>query len=506
MKHIYHIKIDQVKTEDSTFDISHSDVIGSAALKTMMWNLDKKRHITISGGAGSGKSYLLKEFIKYIRDHTDLKIRITAPTGIAAFNVEGETIYRALSLGLATEPMHLIWLKIRTLVDNYKKTKVNRKRKRGCDPDSPPYENTLRFLKETDILVLDEAFMLNPEFFTKLDFLARKANANELEPFGGMKLVLVGDAMQLGPIMPPKNTPFIFNTESFSHLNMARIHLCHNYRQRDNAEFLELLNAIRFGNVTAKHLALIRSRIMPTPEGVHSVHMYCHRESVKQENDRRLKQLIARGAKEYKFSAKYDIGIKPYIETTVKNAAEVKIAEERLKNTKFIDDNFMVQDVHFCIGAQMMLRTNAYFELGLFNGSLVEVLDVSPTEGIKVKAITGQELFISPMTYRVPVTKTLDITLNQYPLCLAWAITIHKSQSLTLPCITIGLKECFSAGQLYVAFSRAPDLSGIYLTGFDPKSILTCQTAADFERLPNPFENLEDPIEKDELQQAEQKA
>lgn len=136
----------------------------------------------------------------------------------------------------------------------------------------------------------------------------------------------------------------------------------------------------------------------------------------------------------------------------------------------------------------MMIRTNAYYEMGLFNGSLVVVLSISVTDGIKVRTLTGQEIYITPITYRVPVTKTLEITLTQYPLCLAWAMTIHKSQSLTLPCITIDLSKCFAAGQAYVALSRATNLDGIYLLGFDQKSILTDQTAVEFENLPNPFE------------------
>jgi ATP-dependent exoDNAse (exonuclease V) alpha subunit len=486
MTHIYHINIDQVETSDSSFDISSCTVDGSTGLKTLLWNLDKGRHVTISGGAGSGKSFLLKEFIKYVREQTDNTIRVTAPTGVSAFNVEGETIYRALGLGLACEPMHVLWAKIKNATERYTKGGPQ-KRKRNNQDEGPPYEQTMKFLRETDYFIIDEAYMMNPNFFVTFDYLARKANGSDLVPFGGKQLVLVGDAMQLGPILPPANIPFIFNTESFKNLNMARIHLCHNYRQRDNADFIDLLNAVRFGNVHSHHLAMIQSRLVPVPEDAHCVRMFCHRKSVDEENDRRLQQLLDKGAQLYQFDANYSISIKQYASTTVKPPAELKIAQERLKNQKFLEDNFVIGDIKFCMAAQMMLRTNDYFNLGLYNGSLVEVIGFSATDGIRVRVISGQELNIGIKQFRVPVTKSLEITLHQYPLCLAWAITIHKSQSLTLPCIQIDLSSCFSPGQAYVALSRATDLSGIYLTGFQPKSILTCQTAAAFENLPNPF-------------------
>ena len=135
----------------------------------------------------------------------------------------------------------------------------------------------------------------------------------------------------------------------------------------------------------------------------------------------------------------------------------------------------------------MMIRTNALFDQGFYNGSLVEVLAISAIDGIRVKSLShGQEVNVVPMTFKVPVTNHLEITLNQYPLCLAWAMTIHKSQSLTLPYITVGT-NCFSPGQLYVALSRAPDINGIFLLGFDVKCIKTDQTAVRFENLPNPF-------------------
>jgi hypothetical protein len=484
---MFHIRHDQVITEDTSFVLPNTPDM-SVSLQVMMWNIEKGKSIVISGNAGSGKSYLLKEFINYIRKETEYVIRVTAPTGIAAFNIEGETIYRALGLGLCNGDMVKLWIIIQSRRQQYAKGK----RKRGQQDDEPPYESTISFLTDTDILVIDEAFMLNSDFFTTLDYLSRQARNVRDKPFGGMQLVLVGDALQLGPVRPPAGRPFIFNTEAYKLLDMARIHLCHNYRQRDNAAFLDLLNAVRFGNVNADHIALLRSRIIPTtrefstPPDVHSVHLYCRREEVDRENEKRLHRL---SDPKFFFKAIFSIALKQSAKTTIMNKTELKIAQEKLDDPKFLDENFIVRDVQCCKGAQMMIRTNALYDQGFFNGSLVEVLSISPTEGIRVKSVTnGQEVTISPMLFKVPVTNTLEITLNQYPLCLAWAMTIHKSQSLTLPHITVGTR-CFSPGQLYVALSRAPDINGIYLLAFDVRCIITDQTAVRFESLPNPFEN-----------------
>ncbi len=483
---IYHVKHDEVMKGDEPFTVTTSDVVGSTSLQLMVQLIDQRKSIAISGNAGSGKSHLLREFIIYARKETDWRIRVTAPTGIAAFNVEGETIYRALGLGLATDNMVHIWHKIHFAEVGFKSGK---KRKRGQPtPKEPPYAQTLSFLRDTDILLIDEAYMLNSNFFISLDYFARQARNHKGIPFGGLQLVLVGDAAQLGPVNPPANYPFIFNTETFTHLPLARIHLCHNYRQRDNAEFLDLLNAVRFGEVNADHIALIRSRMVPSPPDMHIVHMYCRREEVDDYNDSRLEQLLEKGAVKHHFPANYQIVLKKkYEDLPKKDPKEVATAQQRLIDAKFLSENLMVQEVTCCIGAQMMVRTNFYFDSGLFNGSLVEVISIQE-DTIKVKSLQGQEFVIAPVIYKVPVTKTLDITLKQFPLCLAWAITIHKSQSLTLPYIKVDLSKCFCAGQAYVALSRATNLNGVFITGFNPSSILTDQTAVKFEKLSNPYE------------------
>ena len=210
----------------------------------LIWRiLNSERHILISGKAGSGKSHLLERFVANLEGTTH-SFAICAPTGIAAYNVGGETLHRRLGLGLAKDDR----------VSLFNMVKKNQRK----------YARTWKFLTTVDILIIDEISMVNPELFTTLDYLFRQAR-NSTKTFGGVRLICVGDFTQLGPVdkdnPDPSASTFVLDTEAWKRMEMSRIFLDRSFRQKDGDPFLDLLNEVRIGNISDKSMDLLMSRI-----------------------------------------------------------------------------------------------------------------------------------------------------------------------------------------------------------------------------------------------------
>jgi ATP-dependent DNA helicase PIF1 len=210
----------------------------------LIWrNLNSNRSILISGKAGSGKSHLLDRFISHCPPSGfTFSYVLSAPTGIAAYNVGGETIHRVLGLGLAEETPVALFQKI-----------IKYKRR---------YKKTFKFLEETDLLIIDEVSMLQTELFVKLDYLFRKVRKSS-DPFGGVLLLMVGDFTQLGPVCKDNQNQrhkYIFQTEPWQLLSLSRIYLNRSFRQKEGDPFLDLLNHVRIGELNDHHLKLLKSR------------------------------------------------------------------------------------------------------------------------------------------------------------------------------------------------------------------------------------------------------
>lgn len=214
----------------------------------LMWRMiNAKQNVLISGKAGAGKSHLLERFVATC-EACLLAYALCAPTGIAAYNVGGETIHRRLGLGLASDdPVSL-----------FKLISGNRRK----------YARTWKFLTGTDIFIIDEISMVHSDFFKKLDYLFRKAK-NCSDPFGGIILIMVGDFTQLGPITEKpvssdqtlSNERFVLDSECWQRMPISRIFLNRSYRQKEGDPFLDLLNEVRTGHLSEKGKALLYSRI-----------------------------------------------------------------------------------------------------------------------------------------------------------------------------------------------------------------------------------------------------
>jgi len=456
----------------------------------LIWRiLNSERHVMISGKAGSGKSHLLLRFVKNA-DTANFTYALTSPTGIAAFNIGGETIHRKLSLGLAADdPVTL-----------FKTISAARKK----------YSKTWKFLTGTDILIIDEQSMVHRDFFTKLDYLFRKAR-NSMKPFGGILLILVGDFTQLGPIDKDadRNNPhsqgfFILDSEVFTRMQFSRIILNRSYRQVAG-DFLDLLNELRIGQLSDKSQSLLLSRLNAdldlsttifierengekkmTKLHLQPMDIYPYKVQVERANREQLKELVENQQVEiHKFYPSLRVQKKemvPFADPADLGRGEYLMSKDGRKQ---LEDYFPLFYLELAEGAQVMMRTNKHIDAGVCNGTLGIITAIEPNF-VSVLFVVKGKFMEKPMEierceFATSVGKTAELVMTQFPLTLAYASTVHKCQGLTLDRLRVDCSSMFASGMLYVALSRARELEHICLLGFKPKSLISDPRAIAFE-------------------------
>lgn len=466
----------------------------------LIWqNISEGRSIMLSGQAGSGKSFLLQQFIEHLK-MSNCQYEICGTTAVSAVNINGRTLHSALGLGLAKESFDEL------------KEKIQHFRRK--------MSKTVNFLKNTDILVIDEISMCDPEFFTKLNLLFQHFRECDL-PFGGIILIMVGDFTQLGPVKNSKcDARFIFQTYSYQQLPISRLFLLRNYRQKSH-RFLELLNNVRRGKITDEDDELLRSRINQRTRvenldkrynmkdyiyhlfaedssdvekyvtlnnneqmKLKSLCVYTHRDQVKAKNNKELQLFTSKGCEIRTF--------RPIINTVKKTDKACIPTSEReniLKMVKngYIEKLFPVYFLELCIGCQVMLRCNSYIHKRLYNGSIGLVTDIG-FDDIKVLFVQDGKLMTDPIsiqktTFTASGGPNSVIELRQYPLSIAYGSTIHKVQGLTLDSARISIGNCFQPGQGYTGLSRVPTLEDLSLIDYNKDNIKAHKDAVAFEEV-----------------------
>ena len=378
-------------------------------------------HLFVTGRAGTGKSTLLN----HLAWHSSKQLVIAAPTGVAALNVGGQTIHSLFKL-----PIGVI--------------------------GSQPIEQTseLRKLLNTiDTLVIDEVSMVSADLLDAVDRSLRQARARTSEPFGGVQLVLFGDPFQLAPVPPRDPDEQAYFRDHYRSLwffdarvwleTELRIHTLREIHRQHDDEFRGLLTAIRYNRVTADmahRLNTVGARPAPT-DG--TITLATRNDAVDRINHRNLEQLAGKAmTARAETSGDFDRGPYP--------------ADERLD---------------LKVGAQVMLLRNDP-DARWVNGSVGEVTRIDRTVYVE---IDGEEHEVEPIVWEKlkysysPTTKELkrDVVgeFTQFPLRLAWAVTIHKSQGKTYDKAIVDLgSRAFTPGQTYVALSRIRSLEGLYLS------------------------------------------
>lgn len=478
-------------------------IFGMHPDERLMWRLlNAKRNICLSGAAGAGKSHLLKRFISSC-EGTGLRYRLTAPTGIAAFNVGGETIHSAAGLGLMRDDPDVLYKRM---------CKIRKK-----------YVKAWNFFQNTDILIIDEVSMVTPKMFNLLNYMFQKAKGNN-RPFGNTRVIMVGDFTQLGPIIdrysPEAKDPhahrFVFDTDIWQHMALSRIFLDRSYRQKEGDPFLEMLNEIRCGEITEEGMQLLQSRMNIPVDASHidkqkqtmvnnvplylkPVDLFPYKHMVDTCNRTNLEALVERTAvqAQRKFPF-YSVRKREHVSRPQK--ADYTQAQNALKAVKAVKPTgdvaklraqmlkkFPFADVTVALGAQVMMRNNQYITEGIYNGSMGIVTAIE-RDHISVRfAINGafatQCTEVKRAELSVPIGKTMELVMSQFPLTLAYGATIHKCQGLTLDSVRINGNKCFAEGQLYVALSRVRRLQDLYLMNFNISSIMANPKAVAYETI-----------------------
>lgn len=358
--------------------------------------IEKENNVLITGPGGVGKSYV----ISYIGQNFDCVI--TAMTGSAAVLIGGKTLHSTLGIGLAKETSDVL------------ARRVNKK-----------------VWTELKLLIIDEISMLSAELLDKIEYVGRVIRKNS-EPFGGIKLVLSGDFLQL----PPVDGNFCFNAKCWKSLNLKSIVL-KDIKRQSNLEFQNVLNSARFGCVSDKDMAyLLQGGSLAQKNGIIPTNILCKNIDVDTINMQELKKLSATET----FTYEMDI--------------------------KFIDHNDILQNfkpqkicsaptsITLAIGAQVMLLVNKDQESQLVNGSRGVVTGFTSKFIPIIKFTCGIELPIGFHAWEISDERKVLGHVHALPLKLAWALTCHKAQGASIDSACIDLFGVFEYGQAYMAISR----------------------------------------------------
>ena len=393
-----------------------------------------KKNVLVTGPAGCGKSYLIQAVITECAE-CNKGCAATAMTGIAATLLPfGKTLHSWGGIGLAKGDEEEILSKVRR----------NKKIREQW--------------QTVELLIIDEVSMLTAELFEKLDYVARKVRKCD-KFFGGLQLLLCGDFCQLPPV---GSSEYCFQSELFME-NIDCYLLDKIFRQQHDTQFQNILNDLRFGVLNSENRELLKSRIVTAPsekDGIIPTQLFPTNVEVNTINEKELQKLLDIGneGKDYGAVTKVcepDGKVLPSKNPMYKKAIELLEKSYMTENT-----------LKLCIGAQVILVINLNLEEGLANGSRGVVTGFSNNGNPIVRFLNGTERAISVHEFESELSFA-TVTRQQIPLKLAWAITIHKSQGLTLDYVVTNLRSVFIPSQIYVSLSRVKCLEGLFLTGIN---------------------------------------
>lgn len=391
--------------------------------------LSENKNIFITGHAGTGKSYILEKLKEIIPD-----IVITSTTGIAAVNVKGQTLHSWAGIGICNQPVEK---RINKILGDYTVSK----RIRDCK-----------------ILAVDEVSMLDIKTFEYTDKVLRKIR-NTDKPFGGILTIFIGDFYQLPPVNERNSElkkGYCFESDLWREFEFNTIILTKSYRQNEE-NLIKALSDIRINAMTAEDEKLLRTREYENNDDLSDIlHIFATNEEAKRYNDFNFKKIDA-PAKIFNskdiFKDKFQFDIDKYCRAE--------------------------KEIELKVGTRVMLLINLDFEKCLINGSCGNVMEMD-NDYILVKFDNGITSEVKRHDFEFYKNNKLIAKRVQFPLRLAYGITIHKSQGMSLDKLVVDGSKIFEKGQVYVALSRIRTLDGLYLINFDPDKIIVDEKVADF--------------------------
>lgn len=389
------------------------------------------RNVFLTGAAGSGKTYVLREYIEYLKG-LNADTGITAATGIAATHMGGVTIHSWSGVGIR---------------DSLSKSDIT---------EIAEKKHIRNKIKNASVLIVDEVSMLH---HYRLDLIEKiiKEVKNSNEAFGGMQVVFCGDFFQLPPVRRggEPEVYFAFHSKAWQELNLKVCYLSEQHRQSD-MEYLKILNAIRENSVSDEIIEILRSRFNQKSD-LDSTKLYSHNKDVDSENEAELSKISGK-VSEYEMQSR---GKNHLVEALKKSC----LAPETLR---------------LKVGAKVMFVKNN-FEEGYVNGTL-GVVEKCGFEEITVKTLSGKKIEVERATWVIEEDGKIKAEINQYPLRLAWAITVHKSQGMSLDTALVDLTHSFERGMGYVALSRVRSLEGLFLKGINDMALRVNDEVLEFDR------------------------
>ena len=386
------------------------------------------KSILLTGAAGVGKSFTLSELTRQL-ELKGKKYALTAMTGAAAINIGGCTFHSWLGAGLADGVLSQMVGRI------FKNKKA------------------LARLQNTEVLIIDEVSMMSKDLFETADKILRAVRRRNV-PFGGVQVILVGDFLQVPVVSRSSEKFFCFESEIWSELNIQTHILDEIIRQDSEGEFAKILNKIRLGSVDDDVMDVLDtcfSNKFPD-DGIEATRIFCINKDVDSYNQQRLNQINQR---EFSFEAE-DSGNSKYFPFFDKNCPA-----PRTLNLK--------------VGATVMLLKNEDLEAGLCNGSVGSVESIS-NEYITVRFLNGLQFEVGKHVWDAKeqgfsasgkASMKSVAKRQQFPLRLAYAITVHKSLGCTLDRAEVHLGGVFECGLAYVALSRVRDLESLSIASID---------------------------------------
>jgi hypothetical protein len=425
------------------------------------------RLVYLTGKAGTGKT----TFLKYLKQTTSKNTVILAPTGVAAINAGGQTIHSFFQIKPSVYVPN----------DARLRTKAD-----PADTDKSTIYDHFRYFKERleiikgmELLIIDEISMVRCDLLDVVDRLLRVYRKREFEPFGGVQVILIGDTFQLPPIADFEQweilnqfyeSPFFFSSKIIKTNKPIYIELKKIYRQNEQ-EFIELLNRVRINQITQNELTILNSKLSPnfSPNvNENYITLATHNRIVDSTNTAKLAELTT----------------------------ELKLFEAT--TTGVFPDNIMPTNriLELKEGSQIMFIKNDKQLRRYYNGTIAKIKSIIENKIVAVfsdeKEITIEKETWNNIKYlwneeKKKIEEETIGTFTQFPIKLAWAITVHKSQGLTFEKVIADLGAAFSSGQVYVALSRCTSFNGLVLkTRIDRNAIKTDAQVLNFAQNETP--------------------
>lgn len=370
-------------------------------------------NVFLTGSAGSGKTYVLNRYITYLKLQNK-PVGVTASTGVAATHLNGMTINAWAGIGIK----HSLTI---SEINDLLQRKYLRER-----------------IRKTKVLIIDEVSMLSSQTFETLNEVLQAFKGNSL-PFGGMQIVLCGDFFQLPPI-EKFETSYLYSSPLWKALDLKVCYLEKPYRQHDK-QFLHLLDQIRHNEINTQTWELLKHRFFHIfTNGITPTRLYTHNSYADMINNQQLAKLSG--------------------------PEKVFNMESRGNNIliNFMKKNCLAPEELILKKRALVMFVKNNFAEGYANGTMGRIIDFTEKEGYPiVETFSHKQIIIKPTEWTIEENGEIQAKIIQIPLRLAWAITIHKSQGMSLDAAEIDLGKSFVTGMGYVALSRVRSLNGIRL-------------------------------------------